>query len=572
MMLTAPAWAATYYVSNSTANGYVVGSNGNAGTSPSTAWATIDYANTTAVDNDIIYINDGTHYVATFLNCVKNLTWLPVTAGAVTVRSTTPNATRLINFNATQAKAVTQTWGAINLDAQNSSLYVVSVAADAYTFNLTFNGTTFTNPQQSFLNASSTMLNLAMNNITGNGSAITRNGFIATALASGSININGATLSQIGNNVAGTGLMDFKATATGVTASIQNVNGILALDPTATSTGIHNGIRVYNIANALLANNNVTINNAPGSRTAIVYWIGPDPTTAVDSSGGVIRNNIGYNNTNGGIMALIGQDDSTVAAPSHNTANNGQIYGNTFTGAATSENALHGSMLGNSTGGSVYKNRIDRVNIGVLAKGQTNGIIYNNLITRVTGQYLRAKASTSTLFANNTAIGSSGYMAYGILADHDTVTSIYSSGVQFNNNILYTSAIPSGALASVSAGSTATFSNNLYYSSASYPANPWSYQGTGYATISAWQASREANALNIDPLFVGGGDYHLQPVSAAFRAGLAIDGVTRVNSTTPAGDYSGTYYSLTRPAIGAFSQASLTGGGGSPTLTTFFGF
>ena len=561
VLFAAPTWAATRYISQTATNGYQIGNNANDGLSKSTPWLTVDYANTTATTGDVIVINDGVYMIATFLNLTKNLTWTPETttadASAVVIRSSVPNATRLINFNAALSANVTQVWGAITLDAQNASLYVASVAADAYTFNLTFNGTKFVNPQQSFINASSTLLALTINNGIGSGSTITRNGITAQSLVSpSSVSINGFAVSQFGNNTAGTGVIALRATNSGVTASVRNVTGSLTLDGSLTGAGIHQGVQIYNIANALIDNCNLSINGNPGTRTAIVYWIGPDPTTAVDSSGGIIQRCTGSNGTNGGIMALIGQDDSTVAAPSHNMANNGQISGCTLSGSSTAEGALHGAMLGNSTGGRVFTNKIDRVNIGALAKGQTGGLLYSNLITRATGQYLRAKAATNTIFANNTLVGSAGYSNYGILSDHDTVTSIYSTGVQFDNNLIYTTSTPA-FFATVSSGSTSTFANNLYFSTAALPANPWSYQGTNYANLAAWQAAREATALSFDPQFISATDYHLSAASPARGAAPNVAGLH--DQSTVVVDADGAVNHVTPTNLGAYDgRAGIT--------------
>jgi hypothetical protein len=119
----------TYYVSNTASNGYVVGNDSNAGTSPATAWLTIAKATTTASSgSDVININpSATPYVENSGSGYLNWSYAGTlqadpaywsTSNYVTIQSSSNVAARVLNLNSVTGAQVI---AGILFDAQSHS-------------------------------------------------------------------------------------------------------------------------------------------------------------------------------------------------------------------------------------------------------------------------------------------------------------------------------------------------------------------------------------------------------------------------------------------------------------------
>jgi len=508
---------ATYYVSQSTANGYAIGDDSRStaqAVSKLTPWLTVDKAYTASAAGDTIVLNDGTYTHATLLTVAKSLTINPETPYGAILRSV--NATRVIHLNSTSG-AISLTLGQVVVDANNTSASGITFNAAANLYTLALNGTKFLNPTLIGVNVSTSAPAVALTarNIIISGTAITQSGIYASGLGVGSsVDIDGITVDMSGQTTNEHGAVVLKAVAEGVTATVKNVTGSIVVNASANQ---HLGVRIFNIPAAVIEYCNINISGGTGTASGILYWIGSDMTTPLTSANGIIRYNRGQNSMPGGILALIGQDASAVVGTAKNYSNGGKIYGNNCSGTAANRASLHGFMLGNSTGGEAYGNFADSVAFLVIAKGQDGGVLSYNSGTNIAGiGGLRAKASTGSKFYNNTVQCISGWPFY---ADHDATTSIYSADVEFKNNIAYVTDTVTG-MVRVSVGSTGTFANNVYYSTVALPVNPWVYQLTNYATFEDWQTAQELTAVYADPQILSNGK--LRANSPCRNAGVDV--------------------------------------------------
>lgn len=510
-MTVAHASATTFYVSQTATNGYVVGSNANNGTSKTTPKLTIGGANSAAVSGDTIIVNDGT-YNEGVIYISKGLTINPENPNAVTI--TTPSS-YVLDITPTSTSPVVL--GQIILAGQGKAQYGMVVRDSSSTSAVTLNGTTISDTLNYAINGGAAAhINFSASNITVNcpnkqgGPAI-----LLGPIAAGSVSITSSTFTLVSSSTSAGNLSVISLVGTtGVTASITN-NNISTQSGTSGSLG---AIDVRNIANAVITGNTLSITDIAG-RLGVMDGIvvNAASTNTVDSSNPTIANNTITNTESGaGAHLILVGEDASGTSYAHNMVNNAFVYGNTVSGAASNKTTLHGIMLGNQSGGEVFKNKVDNVGIGLIAKGQTNGLFHDNLVTRVYGQYLRSKASTGTKFYNNTAIMSVGYADTGMMADQDLSTLIYSSNIDFKNNIIYSSSTVS-YFVSVGSTSTAIFSNDLYYAPTS--TSPFTYQGTSYASSSAWAAAKESTLVSSNPMFVSdGSNYALQYLSPAIDA------------------------------------------------------
>lgn len=491
LLLASPAWATTYYVSKTATNGYVVGNDANAGTSKATAKLTVSNAVTTAATNDIIYINDGTYTgtelgASSYLLLSKGIDFRAEINGNVTFLGAVSTAVARLQGPAGVTTSFTGIVFDGNVGTSNYSLWVEDTTG-AYTVNCT--SCRFVDPifYHVYVSSNEATTNLTNCTFSASGAVGTRSYVNATALATGGVTINGATGTIAKHTTATNGLIDIKATAGGVTASVSNVTATVTLDPTLTSTGEHFGISIKNVANAVIQNNNVTVQGTPGSRTSAIYRITAD--AAVSSTGGIIRNNVGYNLTNGGYLAIIGADATSAG---DNQTNSGQITGNTLYGP---NSTTHGAMLGFNRGGIVRGNTIIDAGIGVISKMQTvsGGVgpswIQGNVIINPKTNGLRCKGSDQTIYAQNTLYWSGAAPTYGILIDNESATNCTSIVVK-NNSMTALGALTQ--FSQVTTGSAATFNNDHWYTDQSLPANTWVYGASNYGSLAAWEADAQA--------------------------------------------------------------------------------
>jgi hypothetical protein len=559
------AWAnaTTYYVSQSTDNGYAVGNNSNNGTSPSTPYLTFAKILTVYNAGDIVYINNGTYAATTFYNIQKGFTVLPVVDYAVTLTGNTTAQIVALYIPTGQ----TMTFGRLIMDACTYPSNAVIVCRSSGTITvkpkIIFNQTKFTGSVQSAISGTNSDYDLEANGIicdTSISTSIKNPQGYAIAISAnltGNIVLNSPVINIVTNQGYATSGGIFIDPGATNTSSVSIVSPIINITNTKASAIQVNGIYVYHINDASITGGTITINcgiNQSISGIAVLTKTG----TLSANNAVIANNNITITNMASGFGICIGVDDDNGGTA--NIANNGRIYGNTIQRInGVVDNTPHGIALNSNTGGRIYKNTIIGFGPAILAsKTDSTTLIYNNITKNGLGNYqLFAKGATGTIFANNTC---------STISDIGTIISVQDQGAVHNNNpffinnIGYNSVATGAKLVVVNANNTASFNNNLYFVSGAV-SNPFSYQGTNYATFALWQAAgKDVYSLYADPIFISTSDFHLQPTSPCIGAGTFAIGI---HDQPGASDYDGVPFNSMFPYIGAYDYIA---GGARPTL------
>lgn len=478
--------AATYYVSNSTANGWAMGDDSRStaqAVSTNTPWLTISGAQAKASNGDTIIVNDGIYTENSgsgFLNLDRGLTIQPFTDYGVTIRSTATS--RVLNLSAGNADI---TLGKLIIDGEESRNWGINIGQVG---SLTLDGTKISGARAVAILNSDAVNHTRMNNVQIVGTAMSGGGYYNVGTQTGgSLEINGGKI-NITNLTSGSGGgIVYIGAANGVGVSVSG----MTINLTGAGSG-YQGIRVANVDRALIAGNIITTNNLSGSCASIwVYASGANFTAHYPT----IRDNKIYNNCAGGHTIIHGTDGSTLADNRHNY---GEIYHNIVVGS-TNSTTLHGIMLGSNLGGRVWGNSVRLTKLALLAKLNVGGLFTDNEVRQVIGggYGLRSKGATGTEFANNRIYLNAGSGGYGIYVDENPANpTVASTGVVYRNNDVYAQ-VPGSRfvnVANTNSANTATFIGNRYYLTQESSPGQWVYQGTNYSALASWQAAHEATA------------------------------------------------------------------------------
>lgn len=511
---------ATYYVSKSTDNGYAVGSDVNDGLTKSTPKLTVSAAITVAAaSGDTIVVNSGV-YSGTELGANGYV----LLTKALTIQA---EVRRTVTFRTTSASGVyrcqgpaggTQTISGIILDGAQSSVtpnYTVFLedAATLYTVNVVDCDIRDAVFYLVYVTATRVALSLTNSVFSASSAVGTRSLVYCITALQGGLTISNVSGTLAKHTTPAFGLVNWKATASGVTASVTGLTATVNLDPTLTSTGEHFGVQIVNCANALIKSCNVSVVGAYGSRTSCLYRITAD--AAISATFGTIVGCLGSNLTTGGYLAVIGADG---ASSGDNQTDNGLIANNVLYGNNGASQNMHGIMLGFNRGGALLGNTVYDAGIGCLVK-QNNpststmpALIAGNTVWRPYSQGLRVKGAIGTLVYGNSVV--TVYRPGGswtVLVDNDGGTN--STGVKVVQNEIVSIGHLQPAVA-VGSGSTAEFSRNNYYSDQKFPADMFAYQGTTYQTVSQWNASGVASDETTTHPWFSGSDAQIQPMSS----------------------------------------------------------
>lgn len=475
-------WAVTYYVSNTAANGYTVGFDSHttveaqAKTKP---WLTLNGAITKATTGDIIIINDGTYSEtsgAGYLNISKAMEFRAENTGMVVVNAASGAS---YGVRITLAASTTTLTGLI-IDGTFNKTYGLYTSS---CYGLIMNNTRIRNFTSTGFSNDATTYYMDIRNSVITSTVATVAGYYSTTFTSGSFIVDGLLIDiSTTTNAAGGGIILVAQSSTGTLASISNST------VTVYSTNAGSLMSIRNINNLVLSGNVLTA-NGPTTRTGIQVYA----TLAIHSANNpIIRYNTVNHNGTGGISIVHGTDGATVGDNKHN---DGAIYGNVVIGS-TNSTTLHGIMIGSNRGGFVWGNRSSLCNLPFLAKLNNSGIFFGNEARNITGtgHGLRSKGSTNTSFISNGIYLQDGDEV-GMYNDHDTIIPTYSGGILYSANNIY-SDVASSNFVNIAAGSTATFYNNNYYTTQALASDQWTYQGTNYATLAAWQSARENTATS----------------------------------------------------------------------------
>jgi hypothetical protein len=344
------------------------------------------------------------------------------------------------------------------------------------------------------LNDPNTSSKLIVRNVTLSGAATT-GGIVVSAMgATKRVEINGATGSVTGITASKGGAIVLTATATGASARIENCNGLQA-----TSNGSGSScspIHLVGVPAVVQNNKAMQVNEVAANSSSGLVLVEP---LGFQSDGGEIIGNSGYNSCSGGYLTRVGTDG---AGANDNRTNNWISADNDWRGNPAAS-IMHGVMFGSCVGGLACEDTIREVSIPLLSKLQTTGAIF--LRPRV-----EMPVGTTAVFYSKGSVGakcigaqvrmrrSAGYYIFRV--DDDPTIPTHSTGAVCSAANIW-SDDPAGVslVALVPANNTATFDNNNYYFAGGVTGTPWSINGTGYATFTAWQAAQELTARQVDP-------------------------------------------------------------------------
>lgn len=531
-----PAWAATYYVSKTATNGYVVGADGNAGTTKGTAKATISNAITTAADGDTIVVNDGTYSnldlgASNYVDFnAKAINFQPETAYGVILNTDSASniVMRFRNDNTTPL-----TVGKIILDCEKPSSPGTYIAT----------GVQIDNPTNAVVHAfaGTKIGNCSTQNIADNAQRGTltvdaiffgkmKDGLQgSTAMASAAAKTYTIT-SLVLDDVISTDTfasVAISATRSSVSAnpftfSVTSLTGSLTAPSSLGTTATGTLINIVGIFGASIEGVNATVNGA--STTNSCYGINITNSAlgaAAKADNPLVRYNTVTMNCPAGYAIIAG--DSTIAY----NVDYAQIYANTvympfYNGVSTP----HGIVLGRVAGGLAWGNTVYGGAVGYMTSINQGGIITGNLAIGSYYAPLFSKgsgATTAPLLINNTVIMDDTlygakfgpYGCQGVAAQGAT----NNAAATFANNICAVRSGNDWKYAVVDASQVATFDRSNYHSVPTLT-SPWSYQGTTYTTVGLWNAAATVgDETNNNPLFVAESDYRLRAYSTLRRAG-----------------------------------------------------
>jgi hypothetical protein len=523
----------TYYVSKSTANGYVVGNDSNNGTSISTPKLTIaNAAITTASDGDTVIINDGTY--AETLTLTKAVTILPVTDYGVTITGTGTPSNVVVTSD---ADGGTFTFGKIIIDGEALSATSAALQLGVSTntlHNVVLNGTRIIGAAQYAIRDL-----LSVGNVTATGAEILKTtgssafyGYNTSLVRlSGTTTFTDCTFNLVGDNATFYTIHALPHSTTGgggTMTLVMDGNTITHTNNSATLT-FNYVMRIWNV-NVFDTHHNTITANAPNAAgpsndsTNIIFCQAytNTPTYEAHTMTGNIYENTIYHNGTGGIVITAGGDG--YIANEAGVMTDVDIYNNRVYGSSINTD-LHGIIQGQQNGGRIYGNYVENIPLALMFKGQDGGVMSGNIVVNtngIGGQYasLRIKGSRNSVVTNNTVINlaSPTYVsAIGDMYQEDEAGARYgnSTGIVWSNNIIYNAGATARPARTQNSSQTATFSNNNYYMP-SASSITYTYGGTDRTSFSAWQSNVEATARNVDIQITSGAHFKDGSVLAKF--------------------------------------------------------
>jgi len=396
------------YVSNSTANGWAVGSDSGAGTSAAAPWLTLEYAISNMTAGDTVIVNDGvyTHASAFFL-VNKYGTIRPLNYRAVILLA---NGAQTNVVELTAAGANTLSFNNFVIDGQATSTYCVQcTGTGSATYNL--DGCWFRDGVNDgyYQYLAKNIVSFVGCKATG---AMAYSGIrlINHTDPAARIVIDGLELDMTAQAQASGGGVYLQANAAGPSALVRNVFGNVA--STANCAPIH--IRNYKV---VVEGDGKRRISRSGSGSGPLVWI--NPYNYIKAPNPVIRRIVGDNNSSAatGYLIMVGTDTPDETA--NNCCDDPIITECDVNGHGIA--SAHGIVVCWQRPGSVTRNRIRGARYSLLQKGCGSTIVK---ACTATGTALACAGASGPNFSN-LKIGSS-IVGTGITAG-TTVTSITSA-------------------------------------------------------------------------------------------------------------------------------------------------
>lgn len=542
---------ATYYVATT-------GNNNNDGLSPGTAWLTLEKAETSASNSDIVNVGAGTFQATTYFTFAKAITWVGAGSSNTILRGN--NSARVIYLNSTSTKTFTG-FGIDGLSSGTVPAYHIegSGVDQATTFS-----------QCDFTNAKTTTLrmNSGMKGVTIEDFACTI-GATQTAFVQ---EIGGASgwIIRNGTITAGTGLamsaLFYQATAvTSGAFVIDNVNMTLlsnyapfrlfaggfsdcAVTDCTITVGSNNTRKIVEIKDIIgtfdFSRNTITCPSTSTATTPFGIWstvdTGPDCIVTCED-------NIVYTYNADSYGFLIGDEggdiNSEAGAFNGSSVRRNRLYFAPYFGYAIGQ--AHGIMMGGNTNIFFEDNYLYGAAYCAACKGHseawTDGYIQNNIFEHCTYS-VRMKGQSSIRCVNN-VIYNSGGMAGTSLSVTENGAGEDSDNAFLRNNLCIRDADKVYEFVDTSYDTADLDYQGVYLTGT---ATMGSNIAGAYPTLADWQAANgnELNAISGDPKIKA--DFTIGADSPFFEKGIPVTGVTHIYDTTKT-------YEITLAGAAAFS-------------------
>jgi hypothetical protein len=358
---------------------------------------------------------------------------------------------------------------------------------------------------------------VTMNNIEVSGSITNSFLFGAATLgtnAAMSVTINGVYFNSVTATAAASiyGILLRKGNfANNVSIDISNVTGSLSA---ISANGAPQIIQVQGCQEPKIHDNNYTVSNISVVTCYGINAYGLDAVNRVTNRPKIYRNTVNFYCRSGDAISA-GQDSETGLG----YTTNARIYRNIVSGQASTADTPHGIALRGVASGRVFANKIKRIHSPLMLSLCTNdnAMAYGNLITDVYGVGISYKGNSGGQMHNNTvivtlnSIDGATTKPYGIwVREQGAVAN--SASKCYNNSIIYLGMTKTGMFVLVDTADACTFSNNNYYTDQTLPADAWSYTGTAYANLAAWNAAQETTDATGNAIFTA----TIAEITAAF--------------------------------------------------------
>lgn len=508
---------ATYYVSQSTANGYSVGIDTNNGTSKATPFLTLGKALSVWAANDSIVVNDGV-YTATdggfgnFFSATRgggSIT--PETYRGATLKGIA-GQTRTINIGIPVSTTINI--GAFIIDASMLTAAGAN-AVDTSSVNATwiYTGTDFiganTGASTGCAKGNSPDGTSKYLGCRVRGSS-TSFGINTSVLTTGTLIVDGLETNMTGFTAAIGGAVYAQATAAGAKVYVNNVYGNCLF-----SNANMGALTFYNISNLLVKGPcGPGGYSGPGDAELTVTGTGTGAIIKVLANATITLSNTVIDGVkastglNAGYAVLIGNDASNGAASDGMIIDS--IINNCHFRNVNPAVQLHGIITGWQTGGVHSNNRIDGFYISTIFKNMLvrGGLSYGNECyngnNAGTSAHLYSKGnSTGVKFSCNKIHMTLGNMMRAYQAGWNPASTQVDSGTIFMGNIVYADSTVSQMTLIGGAGDATATPLFLFndYVIPGVSGNPWQV-GTGptnYATLAAWTAAIEPTSQTVLP-------------------------------------------------------------------------
>ena len=487
---------------------------------PLLPFRTLNAAEAVVANADTVEFGNGV-YAGADIQC-NGATGYALIDKALTLKATNSKQVTLSPSVATAAFRFNGNWAGDNLsvegiifdDSDTAPNYPIWCANSSATKgSLTVKDCEFTNPvfYSVYIDSSGDAMDVTLDNSrhTEGGRGLLN----AVNLTDGNIIVKNNCSAAFSNKTNSTPAIDIDASAAGVTALVEQFTLNMTIGAGAPVQEF-SGVRIRNIDDAVVNLCNLNASAAGSNGSAALAVIDCDDG-ALTAHRGVIKNNTGSNNANGGFLARVGHD---VSGAGDDRANNGCIFNNRFTGGDTfRDNSGHALFFGYVTDGVSSFNNVSQVGLGLLCKGATGGGHFSNVISRFgnstgVGSAIQSKGSANVNYYGNTIEINDDCFGSAFQAGPDGATN--NSGIEVSGNtfnVIKDTASNLAVIAESDNNQVVAYSLNNYLlvngESSLTNTTPFVIGTTTYATAALYKAGNETDA-NIDlapiALVVGG--------------------------------------------------------------------